>query len=502
MEKDDHNCHPLAAPDAGAAAAAVAVSADTHLDDFLLQCMVPGCAVPFDSNSWGLPEQMSVAKFGVAQVPKKSTPAALACAGDDNPGLPTEVAVGGDGGSSPVAAQAEAVTHSCCDPSNSNRPYILSCGHAVCGGCASACVANKGSCAFPHCTAKVTVPDLPDAGLMQLAATVRAESLATAIPPHCDDEIGIMIPRVVCDACLDDDPKNAVSRCVDCNLMLCTSHVSRHQQRCATHTVEPLGADPGSARSAFTGRDSVGAVASAAAASIVCPLHPVHPLDKYCRACSVTVCERCIHLFHAQHGDITSAIAPTAFAVKQLQELRTGLVAVAAAVPTHCEALQTVLGSLASKKPAILERIDSVEEELLAAVTAHCAKLRKDCHGTCDERAKRLNAQRDGFLVNAAQCSAYDQVVEAAINCGNALRLGDATTTLQRGVQLATCNRLEATLPCVSDFLDVDVSVPAVIVDALANLAVLRKARLLAISHSVIITMVIYCVIIACGVSH
>ena len=347
----------------------------------------------------------------------------------------------------------------------SGAPYILSpCGHVVCGDCAMAVPSNDNRCVFGHCNVKVTVTKKPDSGLSDLAKAI-ADAAALAFvaqsTPHCVD-------------CQDDGEETDASvYCFDCTEALCEKHARPHVRK--GHKMDSV-ATGGVAASGPGGSPLRGTAGlSPAERQMRCTIHPSNIMGYHCSKCNTSVCGECAAMplcLGKQAHSASPAVHPVARVRDLVAVNRESFVAASERIGRHVATVSAHLAALTEGTDMALGSVDSCEVALTQLASNHCASLRNEINATFRSREKQLRAQRDGLMVNQAQCDAVAQVLTAALEADDPVKFGAALTCSKDAGGL-TIDKFEGT--CASSFIDVSYAGQAIVTDAFANLVLVRK---------------------------
>lgn len=275
------------------------------------------------------------------------------------------------------------------------RPFLIpTCGHTVCGACASAqasALSKERSdviAACPMCGEGAS----GDAILNSLIATAAEAAYART---HATPVV------LECMYCLDEgDSVPATHVCFDCNgkdRPLCDFHLTPHRQKRHASLI-PV--------SEYKGPLCASSVPNGPA---LCPSHPKYELDRFCFTCEAPVCIACC-LSAGSHPEASHNVKDVATAAgtlrSQLESLKAEAAAVANTVASHAVDVDGACTRMGEGFVASMKSFNAWIERMVVALLKLQADVTEASEATLRSQTHALRAQ--SMSLRASSCQLHE----------------------------------------------------------------------------------------------
>ena len=305
-------------------------------------------------------------------------------------------------------------------------PKLLPCGHLLCRHCLVTWLKSQPEANCPLCRCAIVDPKERKGRSLEDIADSFPTDLAMAALVEADR---LLSKQHVCCVCVN---VAAVSMCLNCGDMLCSSCVTVHGKLSATkhHRVEDL--------------TSMTVEKLAANRPATCAVHDEEVCKLFCPTHGVSICLFCVTQGHRQCPDVTKLETAMEEASAALAELATTLSAGETELGEAISQLDQHLQDIDKRTQAAIAEIEATGDRLESAVKAWRHRLKQLALSTCADVKSAVHDGKTLLLKRRGKLTLHKRVTKRVQGFSTHGSFGDMAAVMKTRVHDLDCS---ATLP-------------------------------------------------------
>jgi len=297
------------------------------------------------------------------------------------------------------------------------EPKFLQCLHTFCCQCLHR-ICNQDPCEYVTCPTCREETKIPEAGLQHLKTNFFVNSMLDLVQLKIEEIKKEKQKGERCEKCQEQD--FAISRCVECDLVLCGSCIADHKRSCDTvdHRIVTMKEEQDDRQSLDT------------YSLTFCRYHTRNVIKYFCNTCDEAVCRVCTILEHREHQFV--------YPKEAIPQQKTIIEELLIQTKKHIPVLKGTISRVKRMSETLKECRESIQNEINAKTQARIDALLQskenlisDLSRIYQAKQKTLSLQIDAVELELGKISGCCDFADNVLKFGNEVEVLQIKSRLQ-----------------------------------------------------------------------